>query len=88
MSTYARREDALVVPRTGLSVAAVTSIATVLRTERTDIANESQPNTPLPRRARKQVAASCDALSAEKIATRLQELVAIQRFLHARDARR
>ena len=98
MPTHARCEHVPAVPRIGSSVAAVTSIVTVRRTEGTDIdgwhvppkalVEEMHACAQLPRRIRSEVASSRDALSAEKIVTRLQELVAIQQFLHARDARR
>ena len=48
------------------------------------VAVESRPDAALPRRERRQVAlSSYVALSPDKIVTRLQELVAIQRVLRA-----
>jgi hypothetical protein len=78
MLRRARHEDVPVVPGIGPPVLALTSIGLV----------EPHGNTPLPHRARKHVAAARDVLCAETIAAKLQELVAIQRFLHAREAGR
>ena len=74
MLTHARHDDVVVDARTGPPVATRRPV------------DEGNPSALLPRRARKQIAVSRHALSAETIATKLQELVAIQRFLQARDA--
>jgi hypothetical protein len=99
MLTHARHENLFILRRIRRSDAPDPSIATVPRPESSDVDDRAttpiaslveqvHSDTPLPRRARAQVAASRDWVSAEVIATRLQELVAIQRFLHARDAKR
>ena len=100
MLTHARHENLFILRRIRRADAPEPSTATVPRPESSDVDDRARTpiaslveqvhsDTPLPRRARVQVAASSrDWVSAEVIATRLQELVAIQRFLHARDAKR
>ena len=62
--------------------------ATTRHEQQAALAVASRPDAALPRRERTQVAlSSYVALSPDKIATKLQELVAIQRLLRARDSR-